>query len=502
MTDTWMADAAPCMPQEPVGVQVCSFAQMTSAGDWPLSVDTYQRGFVWQADKMQQLLKDLSRHSRGETPLPPYYMGAVLLHHSADRQRRFVIDGQQRLTALSVLYHGLMGKVPDNCDLSYSPQSERHIREAAEVCAEWQAGADRLDLRIFDCIVFTQISVDDVDLAFTFFDTQNHRGVTLHATDLLKAYHLRAIDGGTPMQNLDLQTQCARRWEELQGQRLPLAHPQELLQSLFSRYVWRARRWTGQQAYEASHAALLEEFQQESISAGNAPHTIPLYNARNNRRAMALSLNAQGHSELHTTPIALSPQPADLPLAIRQPIHRGIGFFLYADKYAALLRWLTLEPTQSAQRLEFRKVFDSMVQANSLYLKESFLLASLVYADQFGEERLWEFSLWLEHALGAVRLDKQQVRQETAQKLFRSDPVKNLLDVIIGAYTPHEVLRHMQAWPDPAYAAEKIDPTASGVQSAYKNSVLKYFDKGQQSLGCKRGWIKDRLTTRTQGTTP
>lgn len=479
-----------CMSLEPVSVRVQSFAQMMSPGHWPLSVDTYQRGFVWRAEKMRQLLDDLREYSRTVDAMLPYYMGSILLHRSSDKQRRFVIDGQQRLTALSVLHHHLTRTVPDNCALSFSPQSESCIREAAKACADWHG---TLDVSIFDRIVFTEISVDDVDLAFTFFDTQNNRGVPLHATDLLKAYHLRAINGESEARKLNLQTQCASRWEDLQREELPLTHRQELVQSLFSRYLWRARRWTGQQTNEGSHALLLIEFQEASLRAKNAINTIPLYASRSNRRALALSLTAQGESELHAAPIALNPKAADLPLAIRQPIHRGIGFFLYADKYAALLRWLTLEPTDSAQLLSFRKVFDTMVRATSLYLRENFLLASLVYIDQFNEEQLWEFSLWLEHALGAVRIEKQQVRQETAQKFFRDDPVKNLLDVIVGAFTPDEVIRHLRARSDEAYEAERIDVVAGGVQSIYKRVALAYFDQKADSLSDKRRWIQAQL---------
>lgn len=317
-------------------------------------------------------------------------MGAILLHRSEDKQRRFVIDGQQRLTALCVLSHQLKQRLPEACALSYSPQSERHIQTAARTCAAWPG---RLDTAIFDQIVFTEISVSELDLAFTFFDTQNNRGVPLHATDLLKAYHLRAVDGETVAQKENLQTQCARRWEILQREAQPLSHPQELVQTLFTRYVWRARCWTGKQAYEGRHDALLNEFQTKSLKAEGAANTIPLYRARSNQRALSLSLNANGHSELRTVPVALTTQVAELPFAIRQPIHRGIGFFLYADKYAALMRWLVLESTEDMQVLRFREVFTTMVKTNSLYLQEVFLLATLVYADQFGSDELWAFSL-------------------------------------------------------------------------------------------------------------
>ena len=473
-----------------VTVVVLSYVELVAQADWPLCVDTYQRGFVWHSDKMRQLLDDLAEYAQVADPKPPYYMGAILLHRSADKQQRFVVDGQQRLTALSVLHHHLKREVPANCALSYSPQSVTRIRAAAKACADW---GGTLDPAIFQRIVFTIISVEELDLAFTFFDTQNNRGVPLHATDLLKAYHLRAIDGATEAQKENLQTQCAQRWENLQREDIPLTHRQELVQSLFSRYVWRARRWTGQRANEGGHFSLLDEFQGNSHPAGKVGNTIPLYGARSNRRALTLSLNPEGHSELHTAPIALNPQAADLPFAIRQPIHRGIGFFLYADKYAALLRLLTLEKTEDAELLRFRDVFEKLVRANSLYLQECFLLAALVYVDQFGTDRLWDFSLWLEHALGALRIEKHQVRQETAQKFFRDDPVKNLLDVIVGAYLPSEVIRHLQARSDAAYTSERDDIALGGVQTTYKNAVLAYFGQKGNTLQDKRRWIDATL---------
>lgn len=479
------------LSDEPATVSVKSFNELLTDTDWLLAVDTYQRGFVWAEDKMRQLLDDLRDYQQQPDLKPPYYMGSILLHRSEDKQKRFVIDGQQRLTALCVLYHQLNGRVPDACALSYSPQSARRIQAASLACAEWPG---LINPAIFDQIVFTEISVAELDLAFTFFDTQNNRGVPLHATDLLKAYHLRAVDGDTEAQKENLQTQCARHWEALQREALPLSHPQELVQTLFARYVWRARRWTGQKAYEGGHVALLREFQTHSLKAEGAANTIPLYRARSNRRALALSLNTDGHSELHAAPIALTPKAAELPFAIRQPIHRGIGFFLYANKYAALMRWLTLEPSEDKQVQSFRGVFDTMVKANSLYLQEAFMLTSLVYVDQFGSDGLQAFALWLEHALGALRMEKQQVRQETAQKFFRDDEVKNLLDVISGAFRPEEVISHLKTGSSEAYANDKVNVSQGGVQAIYKRAVLDYFGAQTDTLKDKCKWIERRLS--------
>src|SRR5690606_29790200 len=111
--------------------------------------------------------------------------------------------------------------------------------------------------------------------------------------------------------------------------------------------------------------------------------TIPLYRSRQNRLGSALSLTRDGHSEIHTSRISLSPHAEELPFAIRQPIHKGIGFFLYADKYSALLRRLVNAPSPASDVERFREVYNALVMANSIFLREVFLLASLMYFDQF-----------------------------------------------------------------------------------------------------------------------
>lgn len=471
-----------------VKVDVFNFPSLFSSDKLPLAVDTYQRGFVWGKDKVQQLIEDLQAYQEQPDPKPPYYMGTVLLHRNPDGEKRFVIDGQQRLTALCVLHHRLKNELPPNFALSYSPQSARNIKTAAKQCRD---GADKLDAVIFERVEFTVVEVDRVDLAFTFFDTQNNRGVPLQATDLLKAYHLRAVKGDT----VALQTQCAQRWERMQRGKQVLP-----VQKLFTHFLWRARRWTGKNISEHKHDALLKEFQpqnwQEKDARNTTLHnTIPLYRARSNRLGVTLSLGTDGQTTVHTAPIAMSPGAANLPFSIRQPIHPGVGFFLYVEKYAALLQWLTQEETQDQQIIKFREVREKLVKKNSLFLEEIYLLAALMYVDQFGSEKLFPFALWLEHALGAVRVEKQQVRQESAQNFFRDNPVMSLLDVIAGAFHPEQVIEHL-ALPHYhfGYQKEQIDLNKNGVQATYKKAAQEYFGQpDNSSLAAKSIWIKTHL---------
>lgn len=479
-----------------VRVNVRSFSELFDKSKHPFAVDTYQRGFIWNNEKIRQLADDLTDYQKAPDPKPPYYMGTILIHFHAQKQKRFIIDGQQRLTALCVLYQQLKGCLPNKCALTYSPQSARRIRCAAGI---FRGHLNLPNDDIFQHIFFTVISVDRVDLAFTFFDTQNNRGVPLHATDLLKAYHLRAINGATTAQKEALQTMCARRWEGIQQGAPVMSHDQEFAPSLFTKFLWRARYWTGGRVVYGRHDALMEEFQKQTWAPEGGHATIPLYRSRNNRLGTALTLTRDGHGEIHTNRISLSPNAEDFPFAIRQPIHKGIGFFLYADKYSALLRRLVHVPTESFEVLRYRGVYEKLLMANSIYLREVFLLSSLMYFDQFESEKLWEFSLWLEHALGAIRLDKQQIKYETAQNFVKQDPNNpgnlNLLDVISTGFRPEQVIGHlkMHRARSEIYARESIK-VGEGVQGRYKLAVLAYFEQTKHtSLSGKNKWIVDKL---------
>ncbi|MNJ20882.1 hypothetical protein D3C77_152240 [compost metagenome] len=472
-----------------------AFADLLQAG-WPLALDSYQRGFVWGPDKLQQLSSDLAEFSAQPDNTLPYYMGAILLHRDAHQSRRFIIDGQQRITALSLLHHRAVGRLPAGQVLSYSGQSARHIREGIQALQQQEPIAPE----VIGKLRLTVIEVDSSDMAFTFFDTQNNRGVPLRATDLFKAYHLRAIDHADAEGKLKtaLQQHCAARWEALQ--RLPaiLSPGQDFAPNLFNRFLWRARRWRGAQTPVGRHETLLTEFQSDTwnhVADRSSIDSVPLYATRHNRLATALTLAGDGEYVLHGSQLRVSHNPANLPMALRQPIHEGVGFFLYADKYAALLQRLMNDPAPCAQVSAFRAIYRQLLSNNQEYLREIFMLCSLVYVDQFDVEQLTAFALRLEFLLGAIRLEKKQVKQETAANFFRLAQL-NLLDVIAQSYHPKQVLDFLQERQQAVaslYADETIE-VGSGVQGRYKRAVLAFYqmqaDSECRNLADKSQWLE------------
>ncbi len=475
-----------------VRVWVKNFAALFGEAAYPLAIDTYQRPYVWGTDKVSQLIVDLEEYCDQTKPSEPsldYYMGAVLLHEDREKQKLFIIDGQQRLTSLCVLHHALTGALPNNHALCYrSALSVTNIKQARARFE--QSSLSQRAANLFDRICFTVITVPSEDLAFNFFDTQNNRGVPLQATDLLKAYHLRAING---RDSLRLQTNCAERWERLQGSKQILGHGADFAPTLFHQFLWRARRWTGQKVIaRESYDDIIAEFQDGAIRS-EAPDTVPLYASRNNRLGAALTLQPQDGYRLEPQSICLSNDAAELPFAIRQPISMGVGFFLYADKYTALTKHLLDDEHPGPEVCAFRNFYSQVIADLSLYLRELFLLASVMYVDQFNHRQLLHFALWLDYALGAIRMRKEYIFKEAPLIFLRESP-HNLLDVIASAFRPEEVIAHLKKDPlaGPIYNSESIE-TGKGVQGRYKQRVLIYYGK-EGSLKDKAHWIAEKLT--------
>jgi hypothetical protein len=295
---------------------------------------------LWGETKIKQLIDDLLAYQQQDGSKSNYYMGTLLVHHNKDQNKYFVIDGQQRLTSLSVLYYVLnQGELPSNIKFIYrSVVSASNIQKAHKL---FQSHADGLNKRIFSRLEFTVIMVDSEDLAFTFFDTQNNRGVPLKATGLLKAFHLRAIQSHNPILDTQLQTLCAKRWEhvQIQGELDIKNKANDFAPKLFYRYLWRARQWRGKAVDYENHDAVLETFQTQSIKVKHGAK-VPLYHGASNRFASGMSLMVNDDYRLFPQEIDISHHAAWLPFSIRQPIHQGVGFFLYAQKYVSLLNML------------------------------------------------------------------------------------------------------------------------------------------------------------------
>ena len=493
---------------EQVIVQVNSFQEFMNNLEFPIAIDSYQRPYVWTKDKVEELIDDLQEYIKDTKDLS-YYMGSILLHEGTDsrdeEKKLFIIDGQQRITTLTVLYYVLNGTLPNisKMDLSYnSPVSVKNIHIAKEMFQKYISILSFDKEEIFNNIHFTFIKTYSEDLAFTFFDTQNNRGVKLAATDLLKAYHLRAINNS----HKELQASCAQKWEQIQTGETAFKNRDDFVAELFEKFIWRSRSWKGQNSLEKeSDDAILESFQKPTLMTDN--NSVPLYANINNQLANELEVDSHNNYRLNTNAVFLSNDSIHLPFTLRQPISKGLGFFLFTEKYASLMQKLLKDNVSSSDSeiRAFRAFYEEVFEHISIYLKELFLLATMVYYDKHGSHKLLEFSLWLDHHLGAIRLEKHYIFWQAPIKFLKENP-QNLLDVISTSFMPDEPIEYMKklAKSITAYESEKF-AVGKGVQGKYKEHLMRYYnqvideDAVVNTLASKKDWItptfiKEKLT--------
>ncbi|HHE8839495.1 TPA: DUF262 domain-containing protein, partial [Haemophilus influenzae] len=172
--------------------------------DLKLSIPDYQRPYKWTVKNVQQLIDDLLTHFRDSKV---YRIGTIVLYKNGGKYE--IVDGQQRLTTLSLVLHKLGRK-----DILFLKEELSHSISKFNIIENYKfingynfpLGFEEYILKICEMV---RIELDDLDEAFQFFDSQNARGKPLQSYDLLKAYHLREMRN-KPDQIIH---QCVECWE-------------------------------------------------------------------------------------------------------------------------------------------------------------------------------------------------------------------------------------------------------------------------------------------------
>ena len=198
-------------------------------------VPQFQRVFSWGTDEVGQLISDLFSES-SESDLP-YFLGSIVVARkegAAQAETEVILDGQQRLTTISLLIAALIHRLPEAPDISeyksyiltrksvldarretkltlqqqdkkefaaliQSPQSsvEKQYRESKIAAAlrcifeQIEIYKDRLPYdemlqRLLHSVELVHIFAPTEQDAFRLFETLNDRGLALSAADLIK----------------------------------------------------------------------------------------------------------------------------------------------------------------------------------------------------------------------------------------------------------------------------------------------------------------------------
>jgi Protein of unknown function DUF262/Protein of unknown function (DUF1524) len=225
------------------------------------SIDYYQREYKWQQKQVAELIDDLANkflenHEEGNersamAEYGHYFLGSIIV--SDKEGQKFIIDGQQRLTTLTLLLIFLRHRLTDpdqkgqladliisqkygkrsfNLDIPertpcmealYAGEefSDADAPESVETILARYADLDELfpeDLTGPALPYFVDWLIENVHLieitaysdgdAYTIFETMNDRGLSLTPADMLKGYLLANITDG------ELRTRASVMWKD------------------------------------------------------------------------------------------------------------------------------------------------------------------------------------------------------------------------------------------------------------------------------------------------
>ena len=207
------------------------------------AIDFYQREYAWQERQVRELVDDLAGkfldshepgHSRHEVEgYGHYFLGSIVISHK--RGKRFIVDGQQRLTTLTLLLihlHHLQKDVDQPVEVQNLVYSERYGRKSfnldvpgrvkimqrlmngeaidhneknesvQNIGARYANISDHLPEEVIGSALpfFVDWLLENVHLveieaysdedAYTIFETMNDRGLSLSLPEMLKGYVL------------------------------------------------------------------------------------------------------------------------------------------------------------------------------------------------------------------------------------------------------------------------------------------------------------------------
>jgi len=226
------------------------------------SIDYYQREYRWQRKQVAELVEDLTEqflsHYSGDhdrkavATYGHYFLGSIIL--SQRESQVFIVDGQQRLTTLTLLLIILQlrqGKRPDRVkleDMIYvekygersfniavperaiamealfrgdTPDTSEGSESVQNIVARFEDLGDLLTEAeindralpyfcdwLIDNVHLVEISAATDEDAYTIFETMNDRGLSLSPLDMLKGYLLANIT------HADKRNLAATAWRE------------------------------------------------------------------------------------------------------------------------------------------------------------------------------------------------------------------------------------------------------------------------------------------------
>lgn len=196
-----------------------------------LTIPKYQRPYKWTTESALTLFNDI--HASFTSNIPEYRIGSVVLHLENATDRYNIVDGQQRLTTISILAYCLNqiidgSKYKDVSKLLVAENIFNKLSSEAIVnnymilkkkCSDLPNDKkEKFIGYVLNNCTFVKIITNSEQEAFQFFDSQNSRGKTLAPHDLLKSYHLREMNDDSE----NIKIPIINQWQNINQKSLAL----------------------------------------------------------------------------------------------------------------------------------------------------------------------------------------------------------------------------------------------------------------------------------------
>lgn len=388
-----------------------------------LAIPDYQRPYRWQSKHIKQLVDDIHSYFIKDKNVV-CRLGTIVLHKNGSSYD--IVDGQQRLTSLFLLLYVLNDQSFNSN--GFLEQKFNHSQSVANISNNHQflekyiedLGCADADFKkyILEQCDFAVVELENLDEAFQYFDSQNSRGKSLEAYDLLKAYHLREMVG---VDKPAIQS-TVEQWERA------ITHPISL-KLIINDILYRHREWGRFRSAEYFDGQKVDIF--KGIK----------------------SKDKDGHIQTLLRHLS-SPD-------MSMPMFDGVGFFDYIAHYRQLYGSLfddggLVNNEQIALSDKNNEPLYQTLQANTgrvgdFYLFTLFRIMVMAYYDKFGDYELKRAVRKIAQWVYRLRLEKTRVSFATIENYGMKDisiafhdgdcqQMNSLYNVIRCASTPDEVL--------------------------------------------------------------
>ena len=207
------------IPEDHVILKTMSLRDILFSSDMHLKIPDYQRIYCWPQKNVEQLLDDIFDQRNHK-----YHLGTMILQKKENEKIKDnydIIDGQQRIVTLALVMRAMgINNILLLTERFNSVEAQKYVgynRYIIELYLD-RHFQDKKELpeiaeKVMCNISFDVLIIEDssLELAYTFFSTQNARGKSLTDYELLKSHHLRFIPENYESQ----QRHLAKMWDTL-----------------------------------------------------------------------------------------------------------------------------------------------------------------------------------------------------------------------------------------------------------------------------------------------